>query len=203
MSSTLAASSALRSRGDRRLIEQRAEGQHLAEHARGLGERQRRRRHQRALHAGQHLMHAVAELVRERHHVARLALVVEQDVGVRGRHRRMREGAGRLALPCTGASIQPLREEAPGDVGHPRREIAIGREHGACAHRPSRSPARAPRAAARCGPNSASSSCRAISPSWRSSGARCADRPRARRRPARRPPPSRPDWRDGGSRPRP
>ena len=44
-------------------------------------------------------MHAVAQLVRQRHHVARLAQVVQQHVGVRRRHRRMREGARRLARP--------------------------------------------------------------------------------------------------------
>ena len=145
MSSTLEASSALRSRGDRRLVEQRAEGQHLAEHARGLGERQRRRRHQRALHIGEHLMHAVAKLVRERHHVARLALIVQQDVGMRARHGRMREGAGRL--PFADRRIDPaLREEAVGDVGHARREIAVGREHGLARIVPADHLLRAPRA---------------------------------------------------------
>src|SRR5690349_22680952 len=49
------------------LGQQALEGQHLAEHARGLGERQRRRRHQRALPRRQHLVDAMAELVRERH----------------------------------------------------------------------------------------------------------------------------------------
>ena len=53
----------------------------------------------------QHLMHAVAELVRQRHHVARLALVVEQHIRMRRRHGRMREGARLLAGPH-GASIQ-------------------------------------------------------------------------------------------------
>jgi hypothetical protein len=73
MSSTFCASIALRFLRVGRLGEQRAEGQHLAEDGGGFGQRQRRRRHQRALRAGQHLMHAVAELVGERHHVARLA----------------------------------------------------------------------------------------------------------------------------------
>ena len=51
-------------------------------------------------------MHAVAEFVRERHDVARLAEIIDQHVRVRRRRRRMREGAG--ALPGrTGASIQP------------------------------------------------------------------------------------------------
>ena len=50
-----------------------------------------------AVRRGQHLMHAVAELVRERHHVARLALIVEQHIRMRRRHGRMREGARRFA----------------------------------------------------------------------------------------------------------
>ena len=42
-------------------------------------------------------MHAVTEFVGERHHVARLALIIEQHIGMRRRHGRMREGARRLA----------------------------------------------------------------------------------------------------------
>ena len=76
-----------------------AEGQHLAEDAGGFGQRQRRRRHQRAVRRRQHLMHAMAQLMGERHHVARLALVVQQHIRVRGRRGRMREGARRLAGP--------------------------------------------------------------------------------------------------------
>ena len=52
-----------------------------------------------AVRRRQHLMHAVAEFVRERHHVARLALIIEQHIGMRRRHGRMREGARRLAGP--------------------------------------------------------------------------------------------------------
>ena len=73
------------------------ERQHLAEHARGLRESQRRRRHQRAVGCSQHLMHAVAKFVRERHHVARLALVVEQHIGMGRRYGWMSERARRLA----------------------------------------------------------------------------------------------------------
>jgi hypothetical protein len=55
-------------------VEQRAEGQHLAEDAAvsasvsGVGAISA------PLAAGQHLMHAMAELMRQRHHIARLAL---------------------------------------------------------------------------------------------------------------------------------
>ena len=108
--------------------EQRAEGQLLAEHRGGLGERQRRRRHQRPLPAGQHLVHAVAQLVRERHDVARAPLVVHQHVGVHARHGRMAERAGILARPQGG--VDPaLAEEALEDRREPRREAAIGVEH--------------------------------------------------------------------------
>ena len=55
MSSTLAASMALRCFLSG-LRQQLAEGQHLAEHVSGLGERQRRRRHQRAVRRGQYLV---------------------------------------------------------------------------------------------------------------------------------------------------
>ena len=117
------------------LGQQLLEGQHLAEHARGLGQRQRRRRHQRAVRRRQHLMHAVAELVGERHHVARLALVVEHHIGMRRRHGRMREGAGRFSGPRR--RIDPaVVEEALGDRRHLRRERAVGGEHGLLRLRP-------------------------------------------------------------------
>ena len=70
----------------------------------------------------------MAELMGERHHVARLALVVHQHVGMRRRRGRMRERARRLAGPHR--RIDPaVGEEALGDVGHARREAAIGRQH--------------------------------------------------------------------------
>ena len=119
------------------LGEQLLEGQHLAEHARGLGKRQRRRRHQRAVRRRQHLMHAVAELVGERHHVARLALVVEQHIGMRRRHGRMREGARRLAGPRRRVDPAVL-EEALGDRRHLRRERAVGGQHRLLRLRPAR-----------------------------------------------------------------
>ena len=71
----------------------------------------------------------MAELMRERHHVARLALVVEQHIGVRRRHRRMREGAGRLAGPHRGVDPVEL-EELLRDRRHLGGERAIGGEHG-------------------------------------------------------------------------
>ena len=108
--------------------QQPLEGQHLAEHARGFRQRQRRRRHQRAVLRRQHLMHAVAEFMGERHHVARLALIVHQHVRMRRRRGRVRERAGRLAGPHR--RIDPaIGEKSLGDAGHFGRESAIGRQH--------------------------------------------------------------------------
>src|SRR3546814_17015369 len=82
-----------------------------------------------ALPGGEDLMDAVAELVRQGHHVTRLTLVVEQEIGMRRRHGGMRKGAGRLAGPRR--SIDPgVVEEAPADIGKLAGEIGIGAEHG-------------------------------------------------------------------------
>ncbi len=202
MSSTLAASMALRCFLSVVCGEQLLEGEHLAEHGCRLGQRERRRRHQRPVGRRQHLVHAVAELVRQRHHVARLALVVEQHVRMRRRHGRMREGARLLAGPH-GCVDPVLLEEAVGDFRHCRRERAIGGEHGGARRRPTESCAAPPWAAARCGPNRAASSCRTISPSAHSSDATASDRRRARRRPAPPPPRARPGSTDGARRRRP
>ena len=188
--------------GVRGRVEQRLEGQHLAEHGGRLGQRQRRRRQQRPLRRRQHLVHAVAQLVRQRHHVARLALVVHEDVGVRRRHRRMREGAGRLALAHR--RIDPAAvEEALGDGGHVRREAAVGVEHHRLRVRPGHDALRLVgqrRVAVPVG-----ELVLAEPPGLHGVVAMrgAADRPRARRRPARRPPRARPGWRDAGCRPRP
>ena len=127
----------------------------------------------------------MAELMRQRHHVARLAHVVEQHIGMRRRHRRMREGARRLAGPHR--RVDPVAvEEGAGDLGHVGREALIGRQHRVLAPRPSRSSPAGSRAAARCGPSGSSPPCRASAPSSHSSDATGADRRRARRRPAHR-----------------
>ncbi|MPL71127.1 hypothetical protein SDC9_16898 [bioreactor metagenome] len=111
-----------------RAIEQLAEGQHLAEDRGGLGQRQRRVGQHLALTRRQHLMHAMAKLVRQRHHVARLAEVIQHHIGVHRGHRRMGEGAGRLA--GLDARVDPaLLEEGLRDLGHLRREAGIGGQH--------------------------------------------------------------------------
>ncbi len=84
---------------------------------------------------GQHLVDPMAEFVRQDHDVARPALVVHEDVrDGTTRHRRVREGAGRLAGPDGG--IDPAVVEEPlGDAGQLRREAVRRR----------RAPCRAPR----------------------------------------------------------
>ena len=69
--------------------QQLPEGEHLAENARGLGERERRGGHEGAIGRRQHLMHPMAKLVRQGHDVAGFALIVEQHVGMGGRNRRV------------------------------------------------------------------------------------------------------------------
>ena len=57
----------------------------------------------------------MAQLVRQRHHVARAAVIVQQQIGMRGGHGGMREGAARLARRAARASIQRRVEEALAD----------------------------------------------------------------------------------------
>ena len=70
--------------GVRRRVEQAAEHELLAEHARRLGERQRRALLEEALRPRQRRVHAVAELVGEGQDVAAARGVVEQHVRVDG-----------------------------------------------------------------------------------------------------------------------
>ena len=73
-------------------------------------------------------MDAVAELVRQCHHVARFAQVVEQHVGVDVGHRGVGEGAGGLAGLDRG--VDPaLVEEGFGDLAHAGVEGGIGVHH--------------------------------------------------------------------------
>jgi hypothetical protein len=108
-----------------------AEGQHLAEDAGRLRERQRRARQKLPLTGGQTLVHAMAQFMGERHHVPRFAEVVQHHVGMHVRHRGMGEGAGGLAL--LDARVDPaIGEEGLGQFGHLRVEPGIGlRHHGA------------------------------------------------------------------------
>ena len=109
-------------------LQERAEGQHLAEDGRGLGQSQWRCRHQRALPRRQHLVHTMAELMGQRHHIPRLAHVIYQHIGVRGRHGGVGKGARRLARAHR--RVDPVAiEEVARDVGHARVELAIGAEN--------------------------------------------------------------------------
>ena len=101
--------------------EQRPKRQHLAEYGCGLGQGQRRIRQQMSPGRGENLVDAVAEFMRERHDVARLALVVEQDIGMRARHRGMGKGARFLARADPGVDPAAIEE-------FPRRRFHLGRE---------------------------------------------------------------------------
>jgi hypothetical protein len=92
------------------LAAQAVEDQHLAEDAGGLGHGQRRVGLQVAAVARQVLVHAVAELVRQGHHVARVAEVAEQHVGMRARHGARAEGAAALAVAHVGIDPAPIEE---------------------------------------------------------------------------------------------
>ncbi len=80
------------------------------------------------LRAGEIGVDAVAELVRQREHVAPACRPVQQDVRVVRRHRVRAEGAGTLPRPHRG--IDPcVVEEALHDVGDLRREGRVRVEH--------------------------------------------------------------------------
>jgi hypothetical protein len=128
MSSTFWASMALRSRLSF-VLSSRTEGQHFAEHGGGFSKRQWRRGHQSALTAGQHLMHAMAEFMGERHHVARLAHIVDEHIRMRGGNGRMREGARRLAGADRGVDPAAVEEAAGRSRPFPARS-AVGGENG-------------------------------------------------------------------------
>ena len=73
-------------------------------------------------------MHAVAQFVRQRHHVARLAEIVEHHIGVDRGDGRMREGPRRLAR--FHARVDPaLVEEGLRQIGHARVEGGVGLAH--------------------------------------------------------------------------
>ncbi len=80
------------------------------------------------LDARQLLVHAVAELVGQRHHIARPPLVVQQHVRMHRRHRARAEGAAPLARLDRGIDPAPL-EEPPGDLGQARVEAGVGAQH--------------------------------------------------------------------------
>ena len=110
-------------------LEQELEGQRLAEHRRGLGERQRRARVEEAERLRQHAVQAVAELVRKRQDTAPLARVVHEHVRVDVRDGGRAERARRLARPQRGVDPVAL-EEAGDDLARARVKVAESLEHG-------------------------------------------------------------------------
>ena len=76
----------------------------------------------------QRLMHAVAQLVGERHDIPGLAVEIHQNEGMGPGHGRMGEGAG--ILPRFRRRVDPIFvEEYPGDIGDPGFEAAEGVEY--------------------------------------------------------------------------
>ena len=109
-------------------VQQFAKGQHFAKDAGGFGQSQRGRGQQLALTRRQNLMHAVAQLMRQGHDIARFSEVVEHDIGVDGGHGRMGKGARCLARFHAG--VDPaLGVERLGDGGHARVKPGIGGLH--------------------------------------------------------------------------
>ena len=120
------------------LLEQATERDRLAEHRRGLGQRQRRRLVEDALAAREVRVQAVTELVREREHVAPARGPVQQHVRMVRRHRVRAERA--RALPGPGRRVDPRAvEEALRGVGELARERAVRVEHELLRRRASRS----------------------------------------------------------------
>ena len=107
-------------------IQDGAEGQHLAENARGFRKGERRAGSKIALRlTRQNLMHTMPQLMGERHHVPCTAMVVHEDIGMRGGHGRVGEGAAGLARPQPGVDPGAV-EEALADLRQHRAEGAIG-----------------------------------------------------------------------------
>ena len=109
-------------------VQKLAEGQHLAKDAGRFGKGQRGRGQQLSLTRCQHLMDAVAQLMRKGHHVARFAKIVQHHIRMHGGDGRVRKGPGGLA--GLDARVDPaLVEEGGGKIGHPGIEGAVGIGH--------------------------------------------------------------------------
>ena len=112
-------------------VEQTPEHERLAEHRRGLGQRERRVLLERAARSGQRRVQAVAQLVGQREHVAAARGVVEHQVRVRGGDGVRAEGAAALALAHGRVDVAPVEEllrglAERGRVGE-RRRHELGR----------------------------------------------------------------------------
>ena len=125
-------------RGVRLALEQQVGQQHLGEDGRGLGQRQRRLEGQHGMPAGQQRMEGVAELVRERGDLARLARVVDQHPGVALRRDAVAERPAPLAGPDPAVDV-PRLEDAPGKgrrLARKAREPLHDRLHGLVVRNP-------------------------------------------------------------------
>ncbi len=78
-------------------IQQGLEGQHLTEHAGGFSQCQRCVGHQIPLPGSQNLMHTMPKFMRQRHHIADAAMVVEQNIRVGRGHRGVGKRTGGFA----------------------------------------------------------------------------------------------------------
>ena len=149
-------------RGIGHRLEQAAEGDGLAEHRRGLRERQRGRLVEHPLPAREVRVQAVAELVRERQHVAAARRPVEQQVRVVRRHRVRAERARSLARAC--GRVDPrVVEELPRGVGELAARTSRRRRARAPALRSTRSCSRRRRSTP-CGRSRRGGRCRAAAP---------------------------------------
>ncbi len=104
--------------------EQILKDEQLAEDRRGLGGRQRRIGLEQPLGGGQLLVHTVAQLMCQRHHVARSGLVVEQHVRMDRWHGRRAKRAPALAGPDRRVDPSPLEEQGR-DVSHAPIEARV------------------------------------------------------------------------------
>ena len=98
------------------LSEQASKRDGLAEDRRRLRQRQRGGGVELPLLGRQHLVHAVPQLVGQRHDIATITGEVQQHVGMLARDGGMREGAPLLAWRRRGVDV--AAEEAADDVGH-------------------------------------------------------------------------------------
>ena len=121
--------------GRRGRVQEPPEHERLAEHRRGLGQRQRRRHVVDALLGPERGVHAMPELVRQRQHVAAQVRVVQQHVRVHARHAVGAERAA--ALAGAHRPVDPvLVEEAVDQRAELVAEGRVGVEHDLLGLRP-------------------------------------------------------------------
>ena len=105
-------------------LEQASEGDRLAEHRRGLRQRERCRLMEHSLPPGEVCMQSVAQLVRECEDVSPARRPVEQEIRMMGGHRVRAERARTLARTRRGVDPGVVEELASG-IGELARERAV------------------------------------------------------------------------------